>query len=474
MYMALPSLYLLCCVAGARAQCKNCVCSPDPDRLDYPQCGTACCKWWAKWHQMGKPKNPNMVINDNHAIRASAAAGSPSGDTKAAWHTQGVGQVAEQHEGSLASNAAPYDWQKATETVAQLLRLAKNAKQMMRALARPGVPSKLTLILRANVIGGSMTFMREITAGARNHCVEIMPTTSPFAIFAPGTGHLTFIHKKQRWELSSNTSARVVRMLEHRFDKVFVNHALGFDQGFLEDVFSMPKRFVSLTHDYYWVYTNPQPTFRQLRTPWWRKGAENGAKRNYRFKTFLPKLEMKTQHRATKRIFDALDRFKSLEVVQMPDLVERRAGEWEKVAARGSGAKHCVRARKELLIGCIGDISVIKGNRELVSEPPSPPLPVSAPLLLSSPEPLPRVSGGALAPRGRDRLRRHAGRGSATLALSHPRTLTNHAGRRPPVRRATSRTSGTARSPSSTRCCCDAGPAQSAASLSSRPSPGAL
>ena len=40
-------------------------------RHGRPRCGAACCKWWAKWHQMGKPRDPFAVIKHNKGVRAS-------------------------------------------------------------------------------------------------------------------------------------------------------------------------------------------------------------------------------------------------------------------------------------------------------------------------------------------------------------------------------------------------------------------
>ena len=62
---------------------------------------------------------------------------------------------------------------------------------------------------------------------------------------------------------------------------------------------------------------------------------------------FLPKIEMKSQHNATKANYALMDQFKSLEVVPFPDYVDSKE---EKLPTSS-----------ELVIGVIGDISRIKG-----------------------------------------------------------------------------------------------------------------
>ena len=201
---------------------------------------------------------------------------------------------------------------------------------------------KITLVLQANVAGGTAFFLQQILTPA---CVVVTPVLElPPVITKYSLVPTSDLLAVKLDNVVVRPSAELLLFLLSNnsgdFDKVFINHPLGFPIEFLHGLLDMNKRFMSVTHDYVWVLDKIQPTFAELRTP-------EGASRNYAFKKMLPKIEMKSQNVATKSNFELMDRFKTMHVVPMPDYVD--------------STHKTIETAPNLVIGVIGDLPPIKG-----------------------------------------------------------------------------------------------------------------
>ena len=201
---------------------------------------------------------------------------------------------------------------------------------------------KITLVLQANVAGGTAFFLQQLLTPA---CVvvtpvlELPPVITKYSL-VPTSDLLAVKFDNVVVRPSAELFLFLLSNNSGDFDKVFINHPLGFPIEFLNGLFDMNKRFMSVTHDYVWVLDKIQPTFAEHRTP-------EGASRNYAFKKMLPKIEMKSQNVATKSNFELMDRFKTMHVVPMPDYVDSK--------------NKTIETAPDLVIGVIGDIPPIKG-----------------------------------------------------------------------------------------------------------------
>ncbi|CAJ1346844.1 unnamed protein product [Effrenium voratum] len=196
-----------------------------------------------------------------------------------------------------------------------------------------------TLVLQPHVQGGTAHFSNSVLlADSVVVSPELQfPLITKYSV-APTSDNLTVTIGNRK--IACASSALIAALRTCTFYKVFVNHPLGFSTRFLSDVFAMEKRFMTVTHDYVWVFDLLQPTFTNLRTP-------EGAARNYAFKKLLPKLEVKAQVQSTRDNFALFDHFKSIRVVKMPDYT--------------ASQPRSIVTSKGLVMGVIGEISWIKG-----------------------------------------------------------------------------------------------------------------
>lgn len=152
--------------------------------------------------------------------------------------------------------------------------------------------AKIVLVLQANVVGGTMFFLQNIL---RPNCMVVTPLAPIKTVYNASPTSVN-VSVKFGGVSQKTTFPKLWSFLSKKkdmFEKVFINHPLGFPLDFLHALFEMKKRYISVTHDYAWVLDNVQPTFAELRKP-------SGTSRNYAFKPMLRKLELKSQHIATK------------------------------------------------------------------------------------------------------------------------------------------------------------------------------
>ena len=179
--------------------------------------------------------------------------------------------------------------------------------------------TKAVLVLQANIGGRSVLFSKTICLTPTTPtCLVVMPAVeisnaSTYSL-APTTDMLIVNFGGLSTTTTSHQMVSLLSENPNMFDKVLVNHPLGFSHDFLQNVFDMNKRYVSITHDYVWVFDKVQPTFAELRAP-------DGALKNNALNKFLPKLEVKCQSVATKSNIDLMANFKSVQYVTMPDYV---------------------------------------------------------------------------------------------------------------------------------------------------------
>jgi hypothetical protein len=203
-----------------------------------------------------------------------------------------------------------------------------------------------TLVLTANVQGGSKQFLDYVLT---RHALVVMPFSQleQNGMLDLADDELLNVYRGSNLigTAPSTTVLHALKTTVHLWEKIFVNHMLGFPISILSFLLAAAKRVTSITHDFKWILQKPQPTFKQLRAP-------GGADRDYLLMPLWPKIELKAQHPTISEIFRMSGaNFRSIDVVPMPDYFA------------SDNVSHP--AMNTLKIGCIGAISVIKG-RDLV------------------------------------------------------------------------------------------------------------
>lgn len=58
---------------------------------------------------------------------------------------------------------------------------------------------------------------------------------------------------------------KVLKIYKYKITKIFVNHFLSFDSNFIKQILEFDVLKISITHDYYNILKNPQPTFKTIK-----------------------------------------------------------------------------------------------------------------------------------------------------------------------------------------------------------------
>ena len=145
-----------------------------------------------------------------------------------------------------------------------------------------GEAKQFTLVLQANVRGGTADFLQSILTP---DCVVITPLLEITGIISqysqmPTTDLLKLTMGALTVKTSSQDFLAALGKNNGKFHKVFINHPLGFSLSFLHQLFQLEKRYMAVTHDYIWVLDKLQVTFADCHSP-------EGAARNYAFKTLV-------------------------------------------------------------------------------------------------------------------------------------------------------------------------------------------
>lgn len=128
---------------------------------------------------------------------------------------------------------------------------------------------------------------------------------------------------------------------KHKFSKCFINHTKGHSTLFLNKLISLNKYIISITHDYSFISTNPQPYYHEL---------SDLLKNNNKIIDINCVDLLITQHKLNVDIFTSSYK-KKIEIVQLPDY-------------KYSETKHKYK-NACVMIGIIGNIIDIKGRKIL-------------------------------------------------------------------------------------------------------------
>lgn len=184
----------------------------------------------------------------------------------------------------------------------------------------------VTVILTADVSGGSDQFVK---------CLSERYSYSTVTLRAQSATHMVWSRHGKSTSYSVHDVLRRIREL--KFSKLFINHTLGIPDMVLRTLISMSATIYSISHDYNWLFTTYDPTFKEF----------TAQRPNLSMQAFRPRVHMLCQCQSVKRVFDKHD-FASVRVVRMPDFTRRL----------DSAA---IAASIELRPVCIGAISYIKG-----------------------------------------------------------------------------------------------------------------
>ena len=200
-----------------------------------------------------------------------------------------------------------------------------------------------TLVLHSKVGGGTQFFLDAILT---TKCVLVTPSRTSKSYV-----RYSSVETAQVLEVAFNGTRLLVQQADLlvalkscNFQKVFINHVLGFPLEFFEGLFKMRKRYVSVSHDFTWILDTLQPTVADLQNA--------TVVRNVALQPYHSQIEMKFQTEATKECFKQFSNFKSHEVMPMPDF--------------NSSAEE-MPASAELVMAAVGDISAIKGSGSIVN-----------------------------------------------------------------------------------------------------------
>lgn len=125
--------------------------------------------------------------------------------------------------------------------------------------------------------------------------------------------------------------------------KIFVNHTLNHSNMLIEHLFTLKKETTYITHDYYMLFTHPQPTYENIR--------ENLFVRD---KLYIDKFDqIITQNINNLFIFDKfLNKSQKIIVTELPDYKD--------------SLKLYETQNKKIIVGVVGDISDIKGRQFII------------------------------------------------------------------------------------------------------------
>ena len=200
-----------------------------------------------------------------------------------------------------------------------------------------------TLVLHSNVGGGTQFFLDAILTP---RCVVVTPSRASKSLV-----RYSSVETVQELEVAFNGTkvlfeqANLLAALRRcSFQKVFINHVLGFPLEFFQGLFAMQKRYISVSHDFTWILDTLQPTVADLQNA--------TVARNVALQAYHAQIEMKFQTEATKECFAQFSSFKSHEVLPMPDF-------------NSSGQQ--MPASADLVMAAVGDISAIKGSASIVN-----------------------------------------------------------------------------------------------------------
>ena len=200
-----------------------------------------------------------------------------------------------------------------------------------------------TLVLQANVTGGTKFFLDSILT---KETVLVIPSRVPREVSKYSTMEAEeVLHLSHKGESMACGYLELLKALKGcDFKKVFLNHVWGIPLDFLKELFAMQKQYISVSHDFTWIIDRIQPSADELADP--------SVARNHQLEAFHAQIDMKFQHEATMSCFQRFAKFRSLEVVPMPDFHESSSQ---------------IEASDDLAMASLGDISWIKGGDSIVN-----------------------------------------------------------------------------------------------------------
>ena len=126
--------------------------------------------------------------------------------------------------------------------------------------------------------------------------------------------------------------------------KIFVNHTIKHPDFFIENLFNFKKEITYITHDYYSLFTHPQPIFQNIEE-------DKYLKKNIYINKFD---KIITQNISNLYIFEKhLENKKNIIITELPDYKKSK--------------KLYVTNNEKIIVGFIGCISDIKGKKFIIS-----------------------------------------------------------------------------------------------------------
>ena len=107
-----------------------------------------------------------------------------------------------------------------------------------------------------NLGGGSTFFLNSVISKYK---------TNKYFLIARNINNQLVLNINEDYELTTTynlkESIQFLHAIKHKIIKIFVNHTMGHDELFLNEIFNLGKHVTTITHDYSLLYKNPQPYY---------------------------------------------------------------------------------------------------------------------------------------------------------------------------------------------------------------------
>ena len=108
--------------------------------------------------------------------------------------------------------------------------------------------------------GGTTIFLNRIVSKYKNYCTFLILRYDGLKYFLNINEEYVIEGKFSLYEL-----IEILEKYKEKIKKIFVNHLISHTEDLIKYIFDMDKIKIGITHDYYNIYTDPQPRFYEIK-----------------------------------------------------------------------------------------------------------------------------------------------------------------------------------------------------------------
>ena len=187
-----------------------------------------------------------------------------------------------------------------------------------------------------NLGGGTTVFLNRIISKYKKYNTFLVLRTD-------GEKYYLNINEEYSINIELNNISELINVIDEykiKCKKIFVNHLLGFNDEFIKYIFDLDIKKIGITHDYYNIFDNPQPLFRNF-----KDNKKNSLVDINKYDILI------TQNTENIKLFSKIFKNK-IDVVPLPDYKYSK----KKIMTQNKKINCCI----------IGELSDIKGKKKLI------------------------------------------------------------------------------------------------------------